>query len=84
MDDASIRELNRDYRQQDKATNVLSFPQFDDLEDIAHLPDELPASLGDIIIALQVPDGATVWTLDADFEPIVQSLGLTLYSGYEM
>ena len=36
--------------------------------------------LGDIIIALQVPDGAAVWTLDSDFKPIVQSLGLTLYT----
>ena len=36
--------------------------------------------LGDIIIALQVPDGAAVWTLDADFKPIVQSLGLILYT----
>ncbi|MEM7532138.1 MAG: hypothetical protein AAF639_08180 [Chloroflexota bacterium] len=40
--------------------------------------------LGDIIIALQVPDGAAVWTLDADFEPIVRSLGLTLYSDSKM
>ncbi|MEM7539938.1 MAG: hypothetical protein AAF639_47735, partial [Chloroflexota bacterium] len=36
--------------------------------------------LGDIIIALQVPDGASVWTLDADFEPIVEALGLSLYT----
>ena len=36
--------------------------------------------LGDIIIALQVPDGASVWTRDADFEPIAESLGLRLYT----
>ena len=35
--------------------------------------------LGDIIIALQVPDGAQLWTLDADFGPFAQALGLTLY-----
>lgn len=35
--------------------------------------------LGDIIIALQVPDNAAVWTLDADFAPIVEALGLSLY-----
>lgn len=39
--DAAIRTLNRDYRGKDKATNVLSFPQ------------EEPAMLGDIIIALE-------------------------------
>lgn len=35
--------------------------------------------LGDLIIALQVPDNALVWTLDADFAPIVDALGLRLY-----
>ncbi|MEM7539049.1 MAG: hypothetical protein AAF639_43225 [Chloroflexota bacterium] len=47
------------------------------------LPDSIICDLvtkGDIIIALQVPDGAAVWTLDSDFEPIVRSLGLTLHT----
>jgi len=37
-DDAQVRGLNRDYRNQDKATNVLSFPQDG-------------ALLGDIVVA---------------------------------
>ena len=36
--------------------------------------------LGDVIIALQVPMDALVWTLDRDFEPLVLALGLHLYS----
>lgn len=40
-DDAHIQVLNRDYRQKDKATNVLSFPQ-----------DE-PSLLGDVICAYE-------------------------------
>jgi len=36
--------------------------------------------LGDIIIALQVPNDAVVWTLDADFAPIVEALGLSFYA----
>ena len=36
--------------------------------------------LGDVIIALQVPTDALVWTLDRDFEPLVQALGLQLYT----
>lgn len=36
--------------------------------------------LGDLIIALQVPPDALVWTLDRDFKPLVQALGLQLYS----
>lgn len=46
---AEIQELNHTYRQQDKPTNVLSFP-FDMPEGI----DELPPFLGDLAICAQV------------------------------
>jgi hypothetical protein len=36
--------------------------------------------LGDIIIALQVPSGVALWTLDPDFEPLAAALGSSLYS----
>lgn len=42
-----IRELNRDYRGIDKVTDVLSFPQFDDFE---NLPDIDELCLGDVVI----------------------------------
>ena len=45
-----IRELNRDYRDNDKVTDVLSFPQFDDLNDI---PDFGEICLGDVVICKQ-------------------------------
>ena len=45
-----IRVLNRDYRQRDKATNVLSFPS----GDIAGLPDDVPRLLGDIVICADI------------------------------
>jgi hypothetical protein len=35
--------------------------------------------LGDVIIALQVPSDAAMWTLDADFKPLAEALGLRLY-----
>lgn len=35
--------------------------------------------LGDIIIALQVPPDAKLWTLDADMAPLTNALGLALY-----
>lgn len=50
-DDAEIRELNRDYRHKDKATNVLSFPMFDDFSDMPDIEEAL--ELGDIILALE-------------------------------
>jgi len=46
MDDASIREINAEWRSQDKPTNVLSFPAF------PLTPGKMPGPmLGDIILA---------------------------------
>ena len=42
-----IRELNRDYRDNDSVTDVLSFPQFDDIDEI---PDDMPTLIGDVVI----------------------------------
>lgn len=57
-DDDNIRELNKDYRGKDTATNVLSFPSLTD-EDIdfffrqdTEIPD-FPVILGDIIFAYE-------------------------------
>jgi len=36
--------------------------------------------LGDLIIALQVPPGAALWTLDADFAPLATALAIPLYT----
>lgn len=48
--DEEIRELNAQFRGIDRATDVLSFPQFEDVRDI---PDEGPAVLGDVVISLE-------------------------------
>ena len=49
--DVEVHALNRQYRQKDKPTNVLSFPQAepDDLEDVGGSGPEL--MLGDIVLA---------------------------------
>ncbi len=47
-DNEMIRELNRDYRDKDRATDVLSFPQ-----DEEPITDEMPYVLGDIVISLE-------------------------------
>ena len=50
--DARVHELNREWRQRDKPTNVLSFPMLE-RSDLVHLdPDEGPPEmLGDIALA---------------------------------
>ncbi len=52
-DNAEVQALNRDYRQKDKPTNVLSFPMMDgeELEIIGDDPQE--TLLGDIILAYE-------------------------------
>lgn len=47
VDMEEIHQLNRDYRGVDSPTDVLSFPQFDDLDD---LPEEGEIALGDVVI----------------------------------
>ena len=50
-DDALLRELNRDYRQKDRATNVLSFPAWDEAARSFQAPEGAPLHLGDVFIA---------------------------------
>ena len=46
-----IHELNKQYRGVDKPTDVLSFPQFDDLEE--EIPGVCEICLGDVVICEQ-------------------------------
>lgn len=50
VDAEEIQQLNRDYRNVDKVTDVLSFPQFDNLNE---LPEDGEIMLGDVIICRQ-------------------------------
>ena len=55
--DAEIQDLNSSYRDQNKPTNVLSFPTYEasELADLAQLPLPvgMPLVLGDIIMAFE-------------------------------
>ena len=50
-DDAAVQELNKEWRDKDSPTNVLSFPAYDD--DQPALPEGAPLLLGDIILAYE-------------------------------
>lgn len=50
VDAEEMRSLNRDYRQKDRETNVLSFPG----GEIAGLPDDAARALGDIVVCAPV------------------------------
>lgn len=76
-----IRELNRDYRGIDRATDVISFAIEDD-DDLANLPAEiraeLPVELGDLVISIdKVTEQALFLNHSADRE-----LGYLLVHGF--
>ena len=49
-DKEEIRDLNRIYRHVDKPTDVLSFPQYDDLN---YIPEEGEIPIGDVVICTE-------------------------------
>lgn len=51
--DEEIRQLNSEFRQMDKPTNVLSFANMDDEEFESYLKRNNEIELGDIIVSLQ-------------------------------
>jgi probable rRNA maturation factor len=52
-DDAEVRALNREWRDKDTATNVLSFPMLTRAELLALTPAGPPVLLGDIALAFE-------------------------------
>lgn len=52
VDNEAIREINRKFRNIDRATDVLSFPLFDEDGMDAHV-EELDCMLGDIVLSLE-------------------------------
>ncbi len=51
INDTTIKTMNRDYRNIDKATDVISFAMLDSLDEVNH--DESGLDLGDIFISVE-------------------------------
>jgi len=58
-DNEGIRELNREYREKDTATDVLSFPMYD-FRAGDEPPLGFPCELGDIVLSLERADSQSV------------------------
>ncbi|HEY9855193.1 MAG TPA: rRNA maturation RNase YbeY [Stenomitos sp.] len=54
VDDATIHALNREHRDVDRPTDVLSFPQFEPDEELP--PEPLPYPLGDVVVSLDTTE----------------------------
>jgi probable rRNA maturation factor len=85
-DDAEVQTLNRQYRQKDKPTNVLSFPmvQPDLLEGLAN-SDDGEVLLGDIVLAAETcarEAAEKSWTIAAYAQHLIVH-GLLHLLGYD-
>ncbi|MET3574735.1 putative rRNA maturation factor [Bhargavaea ullalensis] len=58
MDDASIREVNREYRDKDRPTDVISFAMEETAEGEEPVPEPegMPRMLGDILISTETAE----------------------------
>ena len=50
VSEEEIKELNKVYRNNNSVTDVLSFPQYDDLSQLGAFDDESETFLGDVVI----------------------------------
>jgi probable rRNA maturation factor len=53
VSDREMQVLNRQYRNKDKPTNVLSFPMVEDFSELGQFPKDMEIELGDIVIAYE-------------------------------
>jgi probable rRNA maturation factor len=53
VDDIEMQRLNKQYRNKDKPTDVLSFPLIEDFSDFSFLPEAIEIELGDIVLAYE-------------------------------
>jgi len=56
VSDSAIRRLNRDFREKDQPTDVLSFPQLDESGEVPSSAESVPedpvCTLGDVVISI--------------------------------
>jgi probable rRNA maturation factor len=78
VDEEEIHSLNKQYRGVDRVTDVLSFPQFDDLND---LPEEGDVCLGDVVIC---PEQALLQADDFGHSPERELLYLLVHSIFHL
>lgn len=78
VDEEEIHTLNRQYRDVDRITDVLSFPQFDDLNDI---PEDGDVCIGDVVIC---PEQALLQADDFGHSPERELIYLFVHSVFHL
>ncbi len=78
VDDEEIHDLNREYRGVDRVTDVLSFPQFDSMDQV---PEEGDICLGDVVIC---PDQALLQADEFGHSPERELVYLFVHSIFHL
>ncbi|WP_312092723.1 rRNA maturation RNase YbeY [Aminipila sp.] len=78
VDEEEIHSLNKQYRGVDRVTDVLSFPQFDDLNDV---PEEGEVCIGDVVIC---PEQALLQADDFGHSPERELVYLFVHSVFHL
>ncbi|QIB69252.1 rRNA maturation RNase YbeY [Aminipila butyrica] len=78
VDEEEIHQLNKQYREVDRVTDVLSFPQFDDL---TNLPKGGEVCIGDVVIC---PEQALLQADDFGHSPERELVYLFVHSVFHL
>ncbi|MGN0711002.1 MAG: rRNA maturation RNase YbeY [Anaerovoracaceae bacterium] len=78
VDEEEIHALNKEYRGVDRVTDVLSFPQYEDLND---LPEEGEVCIGDVVIC---PEQALLQADDFGHSPERELVYLFVHSIFHL
>jgi len=89
--DNKIRQINREFREKDQATDILSFPQFDSARELkrklaAVTPGAPPLALGDVVISIDTAQRQARALGDKSAAPRIRTLlihGVLHLMGYD-
>jgi probable rRNA maturation factor len=85
VNDGRIKKINHQYRQKDKVTDVISFPQFDNYEYLSVIKQQHPIFLGDIVVNLNEVKRRSLYNKSRFYDEVARLLlhGFLHLLGYD-
>jgi len=85
VNDKKMKEINLHYRQKDKVTDVISFPQFENYEYLSVIKQQHPIFLGDIVVNLNEVKRRSLYNKSRFYDEVARLLlhGFLHLLGYD-
>jgi len=85
VNDKKMKEINLHYRQKDKITDVISFPQFENYEYLSVIKQQHPIFLGDIVVNLNEVKRRSMYNKSRFYDEVARLLlhGFLHLLGYD-